>query len=142
MAPKTTCRAFQPDNRISAASPRRAQPARRGGNKSKSVSSSASTTLRGGKARTCPRMWRFFLHVRVFVQDIAVAFPDIAQAVQGAANGIVGKACVAGTLEMILQEWHGPIDRQMTKLIGWHGNRVSQERLGLAGPAWRATGAH
>src|SRR5215207_7927397 len=86
-------------------------------------------------------MWRFFLQVRIFVQHIAVALPDIAQAVQGTTNGIVGKACATGAFEMVLQEWHRPIDRQMTKLIRWHHNRVSQERLGLARPAWRATRA-
>jgi hypothetical protein len=33
-----------------------------------------------------------------------VAFPDIAQAVQGAADDIIGKACTVGAFEMVLQE--------------------------------------
>src|SRR6266542_5191453 len=86
-------------------------------------------------------MWRFFLQVRVRVEHIAIAFPDIAQTVQGAADGIVRKARAAGTFEIVLQEWHGPSDRQMTKLMRWHDNRISQKRLGLAGPARRTTGA-
>ena len=60
---------------------------------------------------------------------------------QGAANGIVGKACAALRFEMVLQERHAPVDCQIAQLIGWQGNRISQECLGLAGPAWRATGA-
>ena len=58
---------------------------------------------------------------------------------QGAANGIVGKACAAGLFELLLQERHGPVDCEIAKLIGWHGNRISQECLGLAGPTRRAT---
>jgi len=87
-------------------------------------------------------MWRFFLQVRVGGQYIAIAFPDIAQAVQGAADGIVGKARAAHTFEMVLQEWHRPVDRQIPKLIRWRSNRVSQQRLDLAGPARGTTGAH
>src|SRR5438270_164809 len=113
MAPKTTRRAFQPDKRTSAASPRKAPPARKGGNTRMAVSSSASTTLRGGKAARCPRICRFFLHVRGGVQARAGAFPDVPQTMSGAADGIVGKAGAVLTVELVLHERHGPIDCQI-----------------------------
>src|SRR6266511_867493 len=125
MAPKMTCRAFQPDKRTSAASPRRAHPASKGGNKSKSVSSSAKTTLRGSKARIWPPIWRFFLQVGVCVEHIAVAFPDIPQAMSGAADGIIGQMDMGVTFGVALQERHRPIACQIAELIGRDNDQLS-----------------
>ncbi len=79
MFPKMTRRAFRPLKCTLAGWPFSDQPARNGGNISRSVSSWASTTRRRGKAWICRRIRRFFLALRVGIEDIAGPLPDVAE---------------------------------------------------------------
>src|SRR5207302_5727240 len=106
MAPKITCRAFRPLRRTVAGCPRNDKPARNGGNSSKSVSSSARKTLRGHNSRIlriCRRIRRFFLLLRVGVQHVAVLFPNVAQSVSFAVEGVLRQPLARAMLQFFLQ---------------------------------------
>jgi hypothetical protein len=82
-------RALRPLNHTLATSPRLNQPARKGGNSSRSLSSSASTTLRRGRAWICRRMRRFFLTLGVRLQVVPRPLPHVIEPVQCPAQGVV-----------------------------------------------------
>src|SRR5439155_15236474 len=103
MAPKMTRRALRPLSQTRAGSPRFDQPARNGGNSSKSVSSCASTTLRAGRPRICRRMRRFFLAQRVRLEVVARPLPDVVHALQRPAHGVIGDALVGEELKDLLE---------------------------------------
>src|SRR5205085_6760118 len=92
-----------------ASCPRRAQPARRGGNSRRSVSSSASVALRGGMARSRRRMARFFLALGVRGQHVAVALPHVTQPVEFPADGVVGEPTAATTVQVLLEQRNCPV---------------------------------
>ena len=115
-----TRRAFRPLSRTSAGSPRRDQPARRGGKSSRSVSSCASTTLRGGRAAICRRIRRFFLALRVGGQDRAGSLPDIAQASQRPADGPAGDPLAGVVFQDRLDQGHRPAHVREAEVL-WGG---------------------
>src|SRR3954469_5833825 len=108
MAPKITRRALRPVSQTRATSPRFDQLARRGGKSSRSVSSWARMTLRRGRARICWRMRRFFLALGVRLQVVARPLPDVIQAPQRAAHGVLGHRLLGGDLQGMAQQRHGP----------------------------------
>src|SRR5262245_44307845 len=109
MAPKMTRRALRPLRRTWAGSPRLAQPARSGGNSSRSVSSCARTTLRGGNVLMCRRIRCFFPpQLRVGVQDVARPLPDVIQPAQDAADGVIGGLATCALLQGVPEQGHGP----------------------------------
>src|SRR5437667_7934901 len=90
MAPNTVRRALRPHRTTRLAWPLRDQHARNGGNSSRSVSSSASTTLRGGNSLICLRMRLFFPpQLGVGGQDVARPLPDVVQPMQFAAQRVL-----------------------------------------------------
>src|SRR3954467_2859379 len=91
IAPNRTLLALPPLIGTGASSPRRAQPARSGGNSRRSVSSSARLALRGGKARKRRRISRFFFSLGVRGQHVAEPLPHVAQPVQPPPDGVVGQ---------------------------------------------------
>src|SRR5438477_11834927 len=99
-APNSTRLALTPLTGTGAGCPRRAQPARSGGNSSRSVSSSNSATPRGGSSRRRRRIRRFFLALRVRRQGVAKALPDVAESVQLAADGVLGQPLPARPFEV------------------------------------------
>src|SRR5436853_7920603 len=108
--PNSTRLALAPLTGTGAGRPRRAQPARKGGNSSRSVSSSNSPTPRGGSRRRRRRMCRFFLAVRVGRQGVAEALPDVADAVQLAADGVLGQPLPAGPAQVLAQQRDRRVD--------------------------------
>jgi hypothetical protein len=70
-----------------ACAPRGAHAKRRGGNRSRSVSSSARMTLRAGSRRILRRIQRFFLSVRVWQQRVASALPRVVHPVHRSSDG-------------------------------------------------------
>src|SRR5205085_7484238 len=113
-----TRRALRPLSQTLAASPRFAHPARNGGKSSRSVSSSASTTLRGGKARICHRMRRFFLALWVRLQDIAGPLPDVVQPPQRPADGALTEAEARTQVQHLLEQRHGPTHVRVAEPLG------------------------
>src|SRR3954453_15772082 len=105
--PKRTRFALPPLIATGAGLPRRAQPARRGGNSRRSVSSSARSTLRGGMPRSRLRMARFFLALGVGRQDVAGSLPEVVQAAHLTADGVVGQPPAAASLQIRLKEGDG-----------------------------------
>src|SRR4051794_28968828 len=108
-APNRTRLALPPLIGTGASCPRRAQAARRGGNSRRSVSSSASLAVRGGKARSRRLMARFFLALGVRGQHVAAALPHVAQAVQLPADGIVGEPTTAAVVQVLLEQRDRPV---------------------------------
>src|SRR5512133_1436781 len=90
MHPKIARRAFQPLSITRADSPRGDHIARNGGNRSRSVSSSTSTMLRGGKLPSTRRSRLFFLALRIRRQHITRPLPDVPKPMQVAPDRIVG----------------------------------------------------
>src|SRR6516164_1081269 len=90
MHPNTTRRALRPLSITRAGSPRSDHIARKGGNSSKSVSSSTNTTLFSGKPDRMRQIWRFFLSLWVGCQHVPRSFPYIAEPMQIAPNGVFG----------------------------------------------------
>ena len=116
--PKTTRRAFCPEIRTWRGCPRKAQPARNGGNNNRSVSSSANSTLRGRKFRIRARIRRFFLQLGIGLQLVPPPFPDIPQSLQPAPDGLIRKPQARAVLPLFLQQRDGPIHREVTELVG------------------------
>src|SRR5262245_24515710 len=104
MAPKTTRRALRPLSQTRAGSPRLDQPARSGGNSSRSVSSSASTTLRRGSALISRRIRRFFLKQGVGLQVVARALPGVVQPPQRPPQGVLRQPPPGGAVEGVLEQ--------------------------------------
>src|SRR5215213_9846813 len=116
--PKTTRLALPPLMATGAGRPRKAQPARRGGNSRRSVSSSARSTLRGGRLLSRRRMARFFLALGVGRQGVAGPLPEVVQAPQPAADGVVGQPPAAASLQVISEEGDGPVRSRIAQLVG------------------------
>src|SRR5262249_54473363 len=139
--PNTTRRALKPDNGTSSARPRLAQAARKGGNSSRSVSSSNSLTQRAGNCRKRRRMRRFFVALGVWVQDVARSLPDVAQVVQLAADGARGEAACTPGGQLLLQEAHGPRDCLVAEARGRLAEAFPQSCLEILGPDTRVVAA-
>src|SRR5947209_12891075 len=116
--PKRTRFALPPLIGTGAGWPRTAQPARKGGNSRRSVSSSARSTLRGGMPLSRRRMARFFLALGVGRQDVAGPLPDIVQAPHLPAKRVVGQPLAAASLQVLLEERDGPVRPGTAQLIG------------------------
>src|SRR4051812_5627693 len=132
--PKRTRFALPPLIATGAGLPRKAQPARRGGNSRRSVSSSARSTLRGGMPLSLRRMARFFLALGVGRQDVAGPLPDVVQAPQPAAEGVVGQPLAAASLQIILEQRDGPVRPGIAQLVGPLLQGGQQQRLQLLRP--------
>src|SRR5437870_13205184 len=100
IAPNRPRLALPPLIGTGASCPRRAHPARKGGNSRRSVSSSASLALRGGKARSRRRIARFFVALGVRGQQVAEPLPHVAQPVEFPADGVVGQPPAAVALQV------------------------------------------
>jgi hypothetical protein len=87
MVPKSTRLALRPVSQTLACSPRGAHPARRGGKRRRSVSSSARMTLCGGSRSIRRRIRRFFLSVRIGPQHVAGALPHLVHPMEHASDG-------------------------------------------------------
>src|SRR5947209_2689817 len=117
MTPKMTRRALRPLSQTFATSPRLDQPARSGGKSNRSVSSSASTTLRRGKARICRRMRRFLLALGVRLQDVTRPLPDVLQPAQGAAEGVIRQPPAGADLQGLLEQGHRPAGVRVAQVL-------------------------
>src|SRR5262249_3333704 len=126
-----TRRALRPLSQTLAASPRFDQAARKGGNSSRSVSSWARTTLRRGRARIWRRIRRFFLALGVRDQVVARALAGESQPLPSAARRVLGDPQPRGTLQDLLEQWHGPARVWVAELPGWDGENSLQEPLSL-----------
>ena len=140
IAPKTTRRAFRPLMWTSAGSPRNDQPARNGGNSSRSVSSSASTTLRRGRPRTCRRMRRFLVALGVRVQDVSRPLPDVPEPGQHAPDGVVGRERARAPLQLLLKQRRGPVGVRIPEFLRRLFHQGSEEPLRRLGQESRASG--
>src|SRR5436190_11663295 len=116
--PKRTRFALPPLIGTGAGWPRTAQPARKGGNSRRSVSSSARSTLRGGMRLSRRRMARCFLALGVGRQDVAGPLPDVVQASHPTADGVVGQAPAAASPQVFLEERDGPVRSGIARPIG------------------------
>src|SRR5262245_46002937 len=125
MTPKITRRALRPLSQTLATSPRFDQPERSGGKSNRSVSSSAHTTLRRGRARICLRMRRFFLALRVRVEDVTRPLPDVVQPVQGPAEGVLRQPPAGANFQDLLEQGHGPAGVRVAQIL----RRGPQQRL-------------
>jgi len=128
-----TRRAFWPLMGTGAGWPRRAQPARKGGRSSNSVSSWTKSTVRAGKARIWRRIQRFFLSLRVRVQHVTEAFPDVAALVQAPSKRVLGEGGLVGSTlgQHLLQERDGPTGGPVAKVARAAGQHRRQEFLQL-----------
>src|SRR5258707_15786498 len=129
MPPKITRRALKPLRTTPAASPRCAQPARKGGNSSKSVSSSITSAVSDLKARIRRRIARFFLPLRIGIEHVAEAFPDVSPAVQFATDRILGEPKARRSGDLLLQERHRPIHGEVSQPI--RGGRQQSAQQGF-----------
>src|SRR3954453_2199528 len=116
--PKRTRFALPPLIGTGAGWPREAQPARRGGNSRRSVSSSARSTLRGGRFFSRRRMARVFLALGVGWQDVAGPLPDVGQTPHLPTDGVVGQELAAASLQVPPEERDGPVRPGIAQLIG------------------------
>jgi hypothetical protein len=124
-----TRRALRPLMWTSAGSPRLAQPARSGGNSSRSVSSSASTTLRGGSCLICRRIRLFFPpQLGVGVQDVARPLPGVVQPAQGAADGVARRHAAGAELKGVLEQGHGPAGVRVAQVL-WRAFQQGQKEV-------------
>src|SRR6185369_1840188 len=117
MAPNRTRLALPPLIGTGAGSPRRAQPARSGGNRRRSVSSSASFALRGGRDRSRRRMARFFLAQGVRRQHIAEPLPHVAQPVEFPTDGVVGQPATALVVQGLLEQGDRPVPPRIAPFV-------------------------
>jgi hypothetical protein len=79
-------------------------------------------------------MARFFLALGVGRQDVAGPPPDVVQAPHLAADGIVGQAPAAASLQVLLEERDGPVRSGIAQLIGALLQRGQQQRLQFRRP--------
>src|SRR6266542_3750623 len=134
IAPNRTRLALPPLIGTGACSPRRAQPARSGGNSRRSVSSSASFALRGDRARSRRRMARFFLALGVRGKHVAEPLPHVAQPVQLPADGVVEQPPAAQPVQVLLEQRHCPVQPGVAQLVGAVLEAVQEQRLQALGP--------
>src|SRR4051812_25221944 len=114
--PNSTRLALEPLMGTGAGSPRNAHPERKGGNSSRSVSSSNSLTPRGGSSRRRRRIRRFFLALGVGRQGVAEALPDVAEPVEFATDGVVGQQAAAGPAQVLAQQRDGPVRAEVAEV--------------------------
>jgi hypothetical protein len=74
-------------------------------------------------------MRRFFLALRVRVQDVAGPFPDVVQAVQGAAEGILRHPAARAAFQGVLEQGHGPTAVRVAQALGRAGQQGCQQVL-------------
>src|SRR5512135_435969 len=130
--PKRTRFALAPLISTGAGRPRTAQPACKGGNKRRSVSSSAKSTLRGGRFFSRRRMARFFLALGVGRQDVAEPLPHVVQASHLTADGVVGQPLAPALLQIRLEKGDGPVRSgiaQLVRTLPQSGQQQSLESL-------------
>ena len=89
--------------------------------------------MRAGKARIWRRNWRFFLSLRVRVQHVTEAFPDVAALVQAPSERVLGEGGLVGPAlgQHLLQERDGPTGGQVAKVARAAGQHRRQEFLQL-----------
>src|SRR5579864_7711329 len=112
-----TRRPLKPLRTTSAAWPFGAHPARKGGNNSRSVSSSLTIAVSNPKRRTNRRSARFFLCVRVGVEDVAQALPDITLTLQLAADCVLRELVARLVLDLLGKERRRPIHGKGAQLV-------------------------
>src|SRR5689334_2749236 len=134
IAPNRTRLALPPLIGTGASSPRRAQPARRGGKSRRSVSSSANLALRGGRACSRRRMARFFLALGVRGQHVTEALPHIAPPVQLSADGVIRQPMAPVPEQVLLQQRYGPVHPDVAQLVGALLEAGQKQCLQLLGP--------
>src|SRR5688572_15694825 len=127
MVPKTTRRAFQPEIGTSNGSPRLPHAPRRGGNSSRSVSSSNNFTQRGGSAATSLRIRRFFLAPGVWVEHVARPLPNVPQVVELPANGGSREGLPTPVFQMLAQQRDRPLDSLIAKML-WSAMQGGRQR--------------
>src|SRR5205823_282304 len=134
MIPKITRLALVPLMCTGAGWPRKVQAARKGGNSSRSVSSSNTVTLRKRRFLSRRRMRLFFLLRRIGWQHVTGSFPDVAQLMQFATDRLVRKPATVPSGQLLLQERHGPVHRLVIPLRGRFSQKGLQKLLQIRSP--------
>ena len=128
ITPKTTRQAFQPLRSTLADCPRGDHAARSGGNSSRSVSSSANTTLRRGSARISRQIRLFFLALGIRSQDVTGTFPFVPQAAKTTADGLIREGLPHGVLQLLLEQRDRPVRGEVSEVLRRAASRTSSPR--------------
>jgi hypothetical protein len=79
-------------------------------------------------------MARFFLALGVGRQGVAGPLPEVVQAPQPAAEGVIGQPPAAASLQVISEEGDGPVRSRIAQLVGAPPQGGHQHRLQFLRP--------
>jgi hypothetical protein len=74
-------------------------------------------------------MRRFFLALRVRVEVVARPLPDVIQAAQGSADGVIGHALVGEGFDHLPEQRHHPARRRVAQILGRDGEEGFEQVL-------------